>query len=186
MDLVQELNRIKLANDIINKDSARLGLRPMQASSIKVVPITKSQTAKIEETVTPIKEKTTEQKSDSSKLTIVVTIIASVILAYGLFYFISHQESKPSRLSARKIETAHKNQPELVISSGNFASADEAKKYMDRLSRKLGVELKILKNGSQYSVQIGPSYANKEDAIVVFDELSRYSVRDLSLRLDRV
>lgn len=186
MDLVQELNRIKAANDIINKDSERLGLRTMQSAQIKVAPVPKAQPSLVEESLAqPLAEpETRDFKINLGQMMIVAGIVVSIIFAYALFYFVKNQDSKPSRLSARKFERARKNQPELVISSGNFGNADEAKKYMDRLSRKLGVELKILKNGSQYSIQIGPSYPSKEDAIVVFDELSRYSVRDLSLKLD--
>jgi len=70
----------------------------------------------------------------------------------------------------------------LKICSGNFKTHKEAEKYRRVLSERLGVPLQTIKDGISYTVQIGPEYENHSDALVVFEELSRYAVVNLSLR----
>ena len=103
MDLVQELNRIKAANDIINKDSERLGLRTMQSAQIKVAPVPKAQPSLVEESLAqPLAEpETRDFKINLGQMMIVAGIVVSIIFAYALFYFVKNQDSNPSRLSAR-------------------------------------------------------------------------------------
>lgn len=71
----------------------------------------------------------------------------------------------------------------LIICSGSFANEAEAKSYKNSLKKKLGVPLKIVEQAHRFSVQIGPSYEKHEDALLVFDELSRYSVQELSIHV---
>ena len=70
----------------------------------------------------------------------------------------------------------------MVITSGAFKTLAEAEKFRDELSEKLGVPLEILHDSKYFTVQIGPSYENHADAMVVYDELSRYSIGNLALR----
>ena len=58
-----------------------------------------------------------------------------------------------------------------------------AETYKKALNDKLGVPLKVVKHENSFSVQIGPAYANHDDALLVFDELSRYSVKNLSIKI---
>lgn len=71
----------------------------------------------------------------------------------------------------------------LIITSGSFVKEDSAINYQKSLKSKLGVPLKLVKDGSTFSIQIGPAYANHDDALLVFDELSRYSVENLSIKV---
>ncbi|MDA1021025.1 MAG: hypothetical protein O2962_05700 [Cyanobacteria bacterium] len=193
MELIEELNRIKLANRIINQDSAKLGIRPITIGELL-------------EHAEPIQQKTeykpepreikTEAPNPQAKIQIRhylkaalpgLVLITVLIVGYALFAFLTnHETNKVTKLTKATTATAATTTRGLVITSGNFQNATTAERYRLRLARKLGVDLKVIKDGSQFTVQIGPNYKNKEDAIVVFDELSRYSVNDLSLRLDRV
>lgn len=182
MDLIEELNRIKIANSLMNKDSEVLGIRPFNTGEL---------------IQTPLNKQTSPEISTGRKFTLDfkikailpgLSIIIMLALGYSLFAIVTHTDSntKPTRLSEIKARNIPKAARALVISSGDFKNLETAEKYKDRLAKKLGIEMKVLKDHNRYTVQIGPSYSNKEDAIVVFDELSRYSVKDLSLRLDRV
>ena len=71
----------------------------------------------------------------------------------------------------------------LIITSGNFLTKANAESYLSALKAKLGVPLELVKNDKTYSIQIGPAYANHDDALLVFDELSRYSVEELSIKI---
>lgn len=70
----------------------------------------------------------------------------------------------------------------LIITSGLFAKQYDASQRQKELKDRLGVPLKLVEIDNFYTIQIGPSYDNHEDALLVFDELSRYSVGNLSLR----
>jgi hypothetical protein len=81
-------------------------------------------------------------------------------------------------------KTVNSNEPRsLIITSGNFLKKSAAESYKKALNSKLGVPLKIVADENTFSVQIGPAYANHEDALLVFDELSRYSVKKLSIKV---
>jgi hypothetical protein len=71
----------------------------------------------------------------------------------------------------------------LIITSGSFLEQSQASSYQKALKDRLGVPLKLVKDGQTFSIQIGPAYANHDDALVVFDELSRYSVKNLSIKV---
>ena len=194
MELIEELNRIKLANSIINQDSAKLGIRPITIGELLEHAQPIQQKAEYHQEPINIEK---EAPAPQTKIQIKhyfkaalpgLVLITVLIVGYALFaFFTNHEGNNVSRLSKVKATTAAATSTRaMVITSGNFQNATTAERYRLRLARKLGVELKVIKDGNQFTVQIGPSYKNKEDAIVVFDELSRYSVNDLSLRLDRV
>jgi hypothetical protein len=71
----------------------------------------------------------------------------------------------------------------LIITSGNFSKKASAQTYKKSLKEKLGVDLQVVEHNKTFSVQIGPAYANHDDALMVFDELSRYSVENLSIKI---
>lgn len=71
----------------------------------------------------------------------------------------------------------------LIITSGIFSKKSAAETYKKSLKEKLGVDLQVVEHNKNFSVQIGPAYANHDDALMVFDELSRYSVKNLSIKI---
>lgn len=115
------------------------------------------------------------------------TIIAAVFLIFT-FKPVSTAPDINKKLDETKLQeltkTVNSNEPRsLIITSGNFLKKSAAESYKKALNSKLGVPLKIVAEDNTFSVQIGPAYANHEDALLVFDELSRYSVKKLSIKV---
>jgi len=123
--------------------------------------------------------------------TVMLTSFAVIISVYFIFAFkpvSTATESKQATQEETKIQKLTKvvNSTEprsLIITSGDFGAKSEAEAYQEDLKAKLGVPLKLVKRGASYSVQIGPAYADHDDALIVFDELSRYSVENLSIKI---
>lgn len=114
-------------------------------------------------------------------------IIAAVFLIFT-FKPVSTAPDINKKLDETKLQeltkTVNSNEPRsLIITSGNFLKKSAAESYKKALNSKLGVPLKIVADENTFSVQIGPAYANHEDALLVFDELSRYSVKKLSIKI---
>ena len=70
----------------------------------------------------------------------------------------------------------------LIITTGSFDDETSADLFKNDLSERLGVPLKTIKDKNKFIIQIGPSYENHDDAFLVFDELSQYSIGKLSVR----
>ncbi len=70
---------------------------------------------------------------------------------------------------------------ELIITSGIYAKRSEAKQIQEELERITGDQVKILKRANFYTVQIGDSFENTEDAYLFFDELLKYPIKELSI-----
>jgi hypothetical protein len=162
---------------LMNQSSGELGIRPIVIGDLIKDPYQQRS-----------KKRLPEFNFNFRGLASGLIIICLISLAYALFFFFSNLQTNKlsNQLGKSNFKTITKSTRALVITSGSFPNLAIAKKYQEELSKKLGVELKILKDDNRYTIQIGPSFSNKEDAIVVFDELSRYSVKDLSLRLDRM
>lgn len=95
----------------------------------------------------------------------------------------SHKNFEETKLQKLTKEVHSKELRSLIITSGSFFNKREAELYRDALNEKLGVPLEVIEQGKTFSIQIGPAYANHDDALVVFDELSRYSVENLSIKV---
>lgn len=122
--------------------------------------------------------------------TVMYTACAVIAAVYLIFTFkpvstapvqqASFEETKLQELT----KTVNSKEPRsLIITSGSFLNESEANSYQKALKDKLGVPLKLVKDGQTFSIQIGPAYANHDDALLVFDELSRYSVKNLSIKV---
>ncbi len=124
-----------------------------------------------------------KHKTKPVKLLPALLIFVVILSAYALIFAFSpfNGNVKPTKKEA--LETIS-NSNKLIITSGQFISEAEAKLYKAELKSRLGIPLKILKAGDAYTIQVGPSYSSHEDALIVFDELSRYSVANLSLRME--
>jgi biopolymer transport protein ExbD len=126
-----------------------------------------------------------KQESDFSLLKS-ISIVSLIIFALLTFVFVfkPFANSKPQdELTAITKNSNTVLKQKLIITSGNFVSQNSALLYQKNLKERLGVNLKLIKTDEVYSIQIGDAYANHEDALIVFDELSRYSVKNLAIKV---
>jgi hypothetical protein len=135
-------------------------------------------------------EKNNNFNSNTRMQTAIYSILTIVIVFFLVFVFnpaeiiasFNTNSGVNNQIQAKEDYSTLEKTRELVVCSGVFNNINDANQYKSDLSERLGVPLKVLKDGSVYTVQIGPSYKNRDDAIIVFDELSRYSVSNLLLR----
>ncbi len=155
-------------------DAEELNAEPLFANSQK---ISKAEEFKV-------------QTSLSFSKTAIYTAFAVIAAVFLIFTFkpVSTAPDINIKLEETKLQeltkTINSSEPRsLIITSGSFLKKGEAESYKQALNSKLGVPLKIVAEENTFSVQIGPAYANHEDALLVFDELSRYSVKKLSIKV---
>jgi hypothetical protein len=198
----EEINKLKLANTILNRSTKRLGIRPLNVGEFQNPYVAEkrqrptykylgkrnigeiaAKLKKEQETNINFKKTTKMQTAIYSVLTIVVVFFLVFVFnpAEIIASFSVNSRPNPQLLVKTDNDVSDKAR-ELVVCSGVFNNINDANKYKSDLSERLGVPLKVLKDGSIYTVQIGPAYKSHEDAVIVFDELSRYSVSNLSLR----
>ena len=72
---------------------------------------------------------------------------------------------------------------EVIIASGSFRTRYEAEKAFKELSKLAGKSLKIVKANGYYTIQFGPEYKDYDDAMLVFKELVKYQIKDLSIKV---
>lgn len=155
VDLDNSINNIKIANDILSRGTGRISLGQLNSSKAPV-------------------------KDAKVRIWPVLLVFISVVSLYVYFF-----NSSPFSSKALRPQSALANPGgSLLITSGHFISEKEARDYKAELKSRVGIDLKLLKIGDIYTVQVGPSYPTHEDALLVFDELSRYAVADLSLRFE--
>jgi cell division protein FtsN len=213
MSTVEDLNRIKKANDILNKGFQRVGAKPIYIDSSMEESINVPNSGKIEFDFKPQiellnqvsaklkKEKELKikpkQKDKSSKLIGLVIFIAVITLIYLGFYVYTPEKilSKVRQLTSKVIVTPQSTneieettvtssgEKSFIISSGIFKNKADANNYKNDLANKLGIPLKVVRAENFYTIQIGPDYQEQEDVLVVFDELSRYNIKNLSVRM---
>lgn len=194
MNTLDELNRIKLANTIINRASNRLGVRPLYVGEM-IQAERKARNADMQIVAAKLsqekllrKQKTFQKLLPKKPITMLLSVAVFAALYFLIFVF-NGSGSKPLVKTAKAIESSQQkssifdnSSKSMIITSGIFKNLDEAKNYQQELSKRLGMDLKILHDGSYYTVQIGPNYDNREDAMLVYDEISRFSVPNLALR----
>lgn len=216
---IEEFNKLKQANHILNRGTKKLGVKPMyieQDEDFKpekylAEEVQRKQEAKKNNFV---KEKIKQKSSNTPKpiqlqseldkiafklkneksnfkvtnkvwVNLIYLLIGTLILG---FVFLVMKPINQNKDAATKVEKITKqNSPlktgkQLAICSGNFKRELEAKRYLNELEERLGVPLQLIKAGDLYTVQIGESYTSHDDAMIVFDELSRYSITNLSIR----
>ncbi len=191
MNTIEELNQIKIANMIINRGSRRLGIKPVYVGSLINTKTNKHPNDELKVIAQKLSQekflKRSTKKFKLKNLRVVFYALLAVAVIYALVFVF-----KPAAVnSGTVIETQSstdesnaifKKGDSMVITSGNFKTLAEAEEFKAELSEKLGVPLQILHDSKYFTVQIGPSYENHADAMIVFDELSRYSIRDLALK----
>lgn len=197
-----EINKLKLANTIINRGTRKLGVRPLNVGEFNN-PYTREARTRVapdymnKRNLTELAAKLKREQDINLRLkkpanfqTALYSMLAIVIVFFMIFVFnpadiiagfSSGVKPNPEQLS-KTIANQNLISRDLVICTGVFKSIGDANKYKSELSERLGVPLKVIKDGSSFTLQIGPAYKTHEDALIVFDELSRYSVGNLSLR----
>ncbi len=70
----------------------------------------------------------------------------------------------------------------LAICTGLYSKRSEAQAHKEAVERITGDTVRIIKTGKSYTLQIGESYKRPEDAYLVFDELLKYPLKDLSIQ----
>ena len=238
-----ELEKLNLANSIINRSNLSLGLRPMQIPKLKNVELDpreiekqnqihqeeqfsieavavdpeefiefeefELEAAEVEIEHEAYEEAQTPQETFPPKTVIdkeiqnrfpemssrgfnKITLYTSLAVICAVFFVFAFKPVSTASNSGSLEETdveiitkidASKGQKNLVICSGNFKSKQQALDYKKSLAARLGVPLQVIDNEGSYSVQIGPAYGKHADALLVFDELSRYSVKNLSIKV---
>lgn len=185
---VKEFKLIEDANKLLNKQNSDLGVKPM-----KVETISKS----IEEINTPAKpkikpvEKKDKVNTKAIGRLIIFSVITLIIIAISVFFFKNYQsgnniEKIIEKATSSKQPFSHtkferKEKPAL-ITSGVFQIKAEAEIAKKELSKLAGNALKVVKIDDYYTIRIGPRYNNYENALLVFTELQKYPIKDISIK----
>lgn len=183
----ENLEQIKLANNILNRSSRRLGVKPMLVDQeIKQKP------QKITDVTPEIKSVSTKLINESqcmvnsrkqkNSLGLIYVLLALIVIVLFMLILKPMQTNAQGHLTDAIQPIGEIRDRSLIICSGSFVDKNSASKYQRELKDRLGVPLKIIKTDNSFTVQIGPEYPNQDDAMLVFDELSRYSVRNLALK----
>jgi hypothetical protein len=194
---LEELEKLRLANSIIERGNRKLGLRPIYANNIalkekvnstriktsRLKKISLNQVASQLQQEKLIKQKPLTNNSKKYFLNISALVSVCVLIYFGFLMF--NPNKSTAQLNKAEILSkeafAHSDKA-LIITTGSFDDENSAESYKQNLSERLGVPLKILKDKNKFLIQIGPSYENHDDAFLVFDELSQYSIGKLSVR----
>jgi hypothetical protein len=194
---IEELEKLRIANSIIERGNKRLGLRPIYANNISLVEKKNTTLARTQRLKRLTLNQVASQLQQEKKLKQTASnyqpkklfykmsaVLGTFIIVY--FGFLLFNPSK-STAQLNKAEIVSKeaflqSDKPLVITTGSFDDKTEAENHMQSLSERLGVPLKILSEKNKFMIQIGPSYENHDDAFLVFDELSQYSIGKLSVR----
>ncbi len=204
----EDLERIKQANSIINRASRRLGFRPLYInSSNHITAKPKNRLGEIakqlKKTATnfpknppPLTQKISLKESKPNKQGIslgsAVTSIIALLIVFVIVFsvnpvdiskeIIDKFQQKKEAIIPVQAQSNTAFDSGLIITSGIYAKKSVAQKKLKELKDRLGVPLKLVQVDDFFTIQIGPSYDKHEDALLVFDELSRYSVGSLSIR----
>lgn len=182
---LNELKRLGTANKILNRSSKRLGIKPLMINDIREE--LKKTASEVRKEV--IKERKEESKKPNNASLFPLIILFSLLLLVGGFYLFKIQsktafdDTLPSKNTIVKLNDNFdlEKDPELIITKGSYANRTEAEKAKRYLERRIGGDLKVINTGNFFTVQLGPNYINHEDAFIVFDELAKYGLKDLSI-----
>lgn len=196
MITVEELQKLKLANTIIDRGSRKLGVRPLYASAVGLKKFNNSSKTKAQNltNLNQVANKLSqERKSLNNRVSTFkrkhllngfLVFVSLSLIYFGFLVFNPSISSEKSAKIEEKIfaDTVVDRSKPLIITTGAFTNEESAEKFKQDLSERLGVPLQIIKDKDKFIVQIGPSYQSHDDALLVFDELSQYSIGKLSLR----
>ena len=194
---LEELEKLKLANSIIERGNKRLGLRPIYANNIvlkqkqnstlartnKLKRLTLNQVASQLQQEKNLKKSSFDYKNPKLVYNMSAILGTFILLYFGFLLF--NPNKSTAHLNKAEIlskEAFSHSKKALVITTGSFNDEGSAERYKEVLSERLGVPLKIINDKNKFIIQIGPSYENHDDAFLVFDELSQYSIGKLSVR----
>ncbi len=194
MKTQEELNRLKIANTIINRGSKRLGIRPLIIGEINTKnPNTKNNSVfdnglALNKIAKKLKEELPNNEKNKSITGRLIFVILGLLIY--LFVFVFNPSEPRSIKLASPQEKINFNAPIVnntkrifIITTGTFKDLKKARKRLQELDKDLDVDLELVAiNNNFYTIQIGPSYNNPDDALLVFDELSYYQIPQLSLR----
>lgn len=208
MNTLEDLNRINKANDILNKGFHKLGVKPIyvdpslqeEAKPSKIEDEFKPQIELLNQVTSKLKKEKTnigKKNSKSKNLSVMTSIVIAAVLIYVCFYVYNPQTIlekvqnvittpnliKDPEANENLVPEQNSGEKTFVITSGIFKKQNQANKYRDELAIRLGVPLKVIKTDSFYTIQIGPNYKEHEDVLMVFDELARYSIKNLSIKM---
>jgi hypothetical protein len=201
---LEELNRLKLANTIINRGVSKIGVRPLYIGKIQQFPSpeTKQKIEKIREIADKLREeksklelqepilKTREQvkRKLNPRAKLVYLLLVFLVIAFAIYQLFfakpqsklpaADEQAKASIVRSASTGSITKN---FFISSGSYQSQAGAQAAYKELSEMLGVELAVVQMGQTWTVRIGPEYGSQDDAMTVLDELARYGIMDLAV-----
>ena len=194
---LEELEKLRLANSIIERGNKRLGLRPLYANNIglkqkqnstlartnRLKRLTLNQVASQLQQEKKIRKTNFQYKNPKLVFNMSAVLGAFILIYFGFLLFNPNKStSQFNKAEILSKEAFSHSDKALVITTGSFDDESAAETYKQSLSERLGVPLKIINDKNKFIIQIGPSYENHDDAFLVFDELSQYSIGKLSVR----
>jgi hypothetical protein len=195
MTTAQELQRLAKANEIINRSHKRLGIKPLFISDLKAI-AEDMKTEPAQGPVSLVPEKMSWIFSDKAILSVAaIFALLSIMLVIssldqessGNVATFFRDNSGPSLVNIKKKASLagvlSPKDKSVIISKGTYNDIKDAQEAKSKLFELTGTDIKIIKENNFYTLQIGPEYKNHDDALVVFDELSKYSLADLAIRL---
>lgn len=144
---------------------------------------------------TPKSEPSGETRTAAKKFFLVIIALVFVFIIINIGPKDSSKEKKKMKISFAKNEKVEKKGPLKIISvnnptktkpyiitSGVYTSKDLAKEAKRLLADVTDVPLKIKQLDSYFTVQIGSAYKDFDNAVIVYRELSKYSIKDLAIK----
>lgn len=98
-----------------------------------------------------------------------------------LFGFNKKQSQSKKSKSLFKVITLE-DRP-AIITSGTYNTIEEADQAMMFLLDEIGGSLNIVKIKNYYTIQVGPSYKDYNDALMVFRDLLKYPIPDIAIKI---
>jgi hypothetical protein len=179
-----ELKRLSEANKIINRSSKRLGIKPLMINDLK---------EELKNTARELRKdfvresKNKSKNSSSNKASFFLIVFLLGLFLFGFYFFQSRSSTDFDKtklqdpLSKVQANFNFEKDSELLITKGMYKNRIDAEKSKRYLERRIGGELKVINTGNYFTVQLGPNYKNPEDAFIVFDELTKYGLKELSI-----
>lgn len=104
------------------------------------------------------------------------------LAAIAIFMFYQSWAEKNAFATKRPVYSAEELDKPVYISAGTYKSRGEASIASKKVARVTGESTRVVQSGKFYTVQIGAGYDDHDDAYLVFEELIKYPLADLSIR----
>ncbi len=140
------------------------------------------------------------QEDEAPRFVLVKRFVLPVLILAGIIFIISSElreslfkteELKEEVTYAKPVKRKNMvqvisvNDRPYIISSGSYKTREEAKSAKNELAKIAGTSLRLKFLKDYYTVQIGPAYKEFDNAVLVYKELSKYPIKDLSIRTQR-